>query len=742
MKINEFLLILLGMEVKERKNMTYLEEFRNRIVRNDFQSVLKLWEEFCYNNEPDGQELILILKELKNSDLAHKFSKYVERAISLWRELKDPEEIHQVIKLITDIQSSNSPELLNIVYQYLHDKYSNDADFLDKIRIIGIREGREYQGAISHYELLNHLKKGNFVFHSGGWGTCEIIEVSKLREEVVLECDLVIGLKHLSFKNACKTLTPLLNDHFLAQRFGTPDALEKKAKENPSFVIRLLLKDLGPKTAAEIKEELCELVIPENDWNRWWQTARNKLKKDTKIALPKTTKDVFRLRDEEIPHEVHFYQQLEQKPSMKKMITLIYSFLRDFPETLKNKDFKASLEKKLLEVMESSDELPTSQKLQLLFFLQDLKNANSAKQIQSIIENTEEFLTLINEVEVIAFKKKILSLVRKYRSDWNDIFLTLFYSFGQTFLQDYILSELIKIKNTDPLENKLKELLSHPISYPDVFIWYFQKIFSSLKSNFPLSDNEGKKKFLESFFILLDHLSQKADYRELCKKMVHLITDNRYKLIRDIFKIATIDEVKEYLLLATKCSSLSDHDIKIMYSLAEVAHPKLGKERKVSSEEDEDIIWTTQEGLHKIQSRIQILATKEIVENAKEIEEARSHGDLRENAEYKAALERRSHLQAELKLLSDQANQAKIINPDTVKTDTVGFGTIVHCRNNSGDHISYTILGPWDADTEKNIIAQQSKLAQSMKNLSVGNSFKFQEKEYIIEKIENYFTEK
>ena len=69
-----------------------------------------------------------------------------------------------------------------------------------------------------------------------------------------------------------------------------------EGKDDPDVLIRVLLKDLGPKTAQEIKDELCELVIPEKDWSKWWQAARAKIKKDThrsqSYRRPRATGDV------------------------------------------------------------------------------------------------------------------------------------------------------------------------------------------------------------------------------------------------------------------------------------------------------------------------------------------------------------------------------------------------------------------------------------------------------------------
>jgi transcription elongation GreA/GreB family factor len=181
-----------------------------------------------------------------------------------------------------------------------------------------------------------------------------------------------------------------------------------------------------------------------------------------------------------------------------------------------------------------------------------------------------------------------------------------------------------------------------------------------------------------------------------------------------------------------------------LHSLAEVVHPSLVRVRKEKdrNQTEENTIWTTQEGYLKVQKRIQQIATAETVHNAKEIEAARALGDLRENAEFKAALERRDRLQSELKLLSDQLSKSRILTPEDVPADEVGVGSVVHCKDSKGEHVRFTLLGPWDADPEQKILSFQSKLAQAMKGKTTGDKFEFQGESFVITDIYNYFDQK
>ncbi|MES2345811.1 MAG: transcript cleavage factor, partial [Chlamydiota bacterium] len=283
--------------------MSYLKEFLTKIANHDYPAYLRLWEEYCASDEVDGSELLQILKSVKECEFADSFGRHVERILPLWTKIEGTEIGDEVLRLLIDVQTSNSEQLYQLTCEHLQRKYGHESNFNEKLRLIGLRNKEQFQGAISNFELLSHMKPQNFVFHTGGWGVGEIIDVSMIREQLSLEFDYVPGKKDLSFEMAFKTLIPVPKDHFLAERFGSPDLLEKKAKEDPLKVVHMLLRDLGAKTAAEIKDELCDLVIPAKEWTRWWQSARAKVKKDTMIESPEDTREPFRILGKEITHE-------------------------------------------------------------------------------------------------------------------------------------------------------------------------------------------------------------------------------------------------------------------------------------------------------------------------------------------------------------------------------------------------------------------------------------------------------
>lgn len=721
--------------------MSYLEDFQTQINNRDFSKFLQLWEEYSNSDNVDVAEFRELLQAIKSSDFAKLFGQFVETALPLWKMIQNEKDSYEILKYLIDLQNTNSPLLADLALEAIKKNYGETPELLERLRLIGLRNRENFQGALSNYDLLAHTAVGKFVFHTGGWGTGEIMELSSVREQIVLEFENVAGRKHITFSNAFKTLYPLPDDSFLARRFANPDLLEKEAKEDPVAILKLLLRDLGPRSAAEIKDDLCGLVIPENEWAKWWQAARAKIKKDPIIETPESTKGVFRLRKTERSTEEHLQHTVHSKNSPEEIIQASYNFLRDQPAALRKEEVKGALKDKLLQLLKDPA-LSKSQELQAQILLDIyFSHPESAKNLKNAIKELADLETIINAIEIVAIKKRALALIKELRPDWIALYISFLKTVSQSTLRDFILKELNQGETKKILIKELDQLRHHPIKNPELFIWFFQKVVApECDPEIPFSTKEGQCQFFESFFILLSGIESKQEYKDLAKKMYTLLSAKRYALVRRIIEGTSLEFIKEFLLLVTKCQSLSDHDIKILHSLAAVVHPSLAAPKSRKSN-DTNILWTTEKGYLKAQERAKQLGTTEIVENAREIEAARALGDLRENSEYKFALERRSRLQSELKTISDQLNRARIITRENISPQEVSIGSVVDLNDQKNHKITYTILGPWDADADEHILSAQSKFAEAMLGLKLGEMFTFRNEQYTVVGLKSFFDE-
>jgi len=104
------------------------------------------------------------------------------------------------------------------------------------------------------------------------------------------------------------------------------------------------------------------------------------------------------------------------------------------------------------------------------------------------------------------------------------------------------------------------------------------------------------------------------------------------------------------------------------------------------------------------------------------IAEARSHGDLSENAEYSAAKEKQSFIEGRIQELEAVVSRAQVIDPQSVKGDVIRFGATVLVVDESTDkETEYQIVGDYEADIEKNLISLSSPLAKALIGKEVGD---------------------
>jgi transcription elongation factor GreA len=105
----------------------------------------------------------------------------------------------------------------------------------------------------------------------------------------------------------------------------------------------------------------------------------------------------------------------------------------------------------------------------------------------------------------------------------------------------------------------------------------------------------------------------------------------------------------------------------------------------------------------------------------KEIQRARELGDLRENAEYKAAKERQDFLQARIANLKKRVAELSLLNLDKIPRDRAGLGSTVHLRDANGETIVYELVMPDDADADRGRISPASPIGRELVNKQEGD---------------------
>ena len=129
-----------------------------------------------------------------------------------------------------------------------------------------------------------------------------------------------------------------------------------------------------------------------------------------------------------------------------------------------------------------------------------------------------------------------------------------------------------------------------------------------------------------------------------------------------------------------------------------------------------DKVPMTPRGFELLKEELTRLKTVERPANVRDIEVAREHGDLSENAEYHAAKEKQGQLNGRIEYVEDRIARAQVIDPTAVaEEDRVRFGmTVLLSDTENGEEVRYTIVGEDEADASSGLLSVTSPVARAL----------------------------
>ncbi len=128
----------------------------------------------------------------------------------------------------------------------------------------------------------------------------------------------------------------------------------------------------------------------------------------------------------------------------------------------------------------------------------------------------------------------------------------------------------------------------------------------------------------------------------------------------------------------------------------------------------------TASGYQNLQNDLKKLKNKDRPNIIEAIAEARSHGDLSENAEYQYAKEQQSLIEGKIADLESAVSRAEVIDVKSLEGNEIKFGaTVVIEDDDNGDIVTYQIVGEYESDIKNNKLSVSSPLARGLINKSV-----------------------
>ena len=130
----------------------------------------------------------------------------------------------------------------------------------------------------------------------------------------------------------------------------------------------------------------------------------------------------------------------------------------------------------------------------------------------------------------------------------------------------------------------------------------------------------------------------------------------------------------------------------------------------------------TYDGIRELEEELKVLKVTKRKEIAQKIKEARSQGDLSENAEYDAAKEEQARAEARIVVIEKMLRNAEVIDEEELDKDTIRLGSKVTLFDEEFDEeVTYHIVGPAESNPEKNRISNESPLGNGLIGRKAGD---------------------
>ena len=689
-----------------------------------FSNVKDVWEKIIEYAPEDVEFFFSVERKIVKVLSGDRAAQLLTYLIPQYKEKQDWETSIELLKRILYYEPKNADARKEIV-ECFRQKYKGHSQLEEYLRVSNLNQSwRNVHDAIADFEKHISFDMGNYVYHAS-W---KIGQIKDIKNDVII-VDFASKPDHkMSLKMAVSALKVLSSDHiWVLIHTMAKDELKKRVKSDPVWALKTVIRSFD--NAADmkrIKEQLVPSVLSPGEWSKWSTESRKILKTDPIFGNVPEKLDRYTVRDKPISFEEKTFNKFKAQNSFFDRVQT----LRDFLEHAEpDSEYFAEMFSYFTGFLKSTatvNELVFSsfllvQQLAGVYpYLNPGLEFAFADLIQEV-ENIEELFAKINDTEL---KKIFLVQLHQHYPNWPDVYARLFLNYQSKFIID----ELVRGKKWDTLKDLSDQILNHFKEYREAFIWMARNL---LEETWFSKTEVSREKLLIGVIHLLDitfrEINNKRDvsFNRKINKQVQDFLFKEKKLLNYILETGEDSITRLYTLV----DDVKELNPSIRIGLKQQIKTSFPSYEFYGDQEKETVsmgLIATRKSYENKQIELRDIIEVQIPQNSTEIGVAMDKGDLRENAEYKAALERQEILKSTATKIQDELQKAQIFDDSQLSTDTVGFGTKVRLKNIREDsNEEYEILGPWESNPVKNIISYRSPLGVELMNHKVGDRLKF-----------------
>lgn len=579
----------------------------------------------------------------------------------------------------------------------------------EKLAAAGKIEGR-------HVESLVLLTTSGFCMHRS-WGFGRITTVDTVFARFTIDFPGKAGhTMDLSF--AADLLKPIAKDHILARKAADIEGLRQMAALHHLDLIKLVLNSNGGRaTLDQIQQVLVPDVIAD-DWKKWWETARQEMKRDGHFVVPTKKTEPIVYQEQETSLQDRLLADFRAAKGLKARLAVAADIAKNAADLTNKQTAGQEVVAALNGDIPSHLRTQTTVALEAIFARDDVTAATgvaptpgelTAEQIWN--QEGVKFGVVMEAMPAAKHRRTLESFKTAQPERWIEVLRTALNMVSAKLCKEFA-SLLAHSGKMNELKETIARLISQHAASSELLLWLGKERGDEF------ADIIGP----EVFRAMLTAMERDQFNEKRSNRLREFILDDQ-ELIADLTATADLEIIKDLTRALQLSPVFDDMDKRSLLARIVKRHPSV--QSLVSGDQtarQETLLHVSWESLERRKGEYTELVQKKIPANSKEIAIARSYGDLRENHEYKAAKEMQKVLMRRKQELEAQLTRSRGTDFSNARTDVVSIGTIVQATNlDSNQSETFTVLGAWDFDADKGIISYLTPVGQALLNRKVGD---------------------
>lgn len=687
---------------------------------NTMNQIKELWSKLVSLIPDEIEFFYLVQRKIAKNISEDKSAVLMQELYEYYKSEEKWDIAIDILKLILSIDNGDlwARREITDCFRNKHKKHSRLEECIRDSGLIG--SARNVFDAIIVFEKRIAFDTKNFVFHRY-WGVGIIQKADD--KQLTINFGKKFGKKEMTSDMAIEALQPLAPDHIWVLKATKPkEVLSKMVKDDKVWALKTIIKSYGNNCDFKhIKSELVPAILSASEWTSWSTNARKILDTDSTFGINPNDINMYTVR----PHAISQEEKLSNEfKAQKQFFARIDIFMKYFNSEDTDKDSELFTEMfsyftNYLKSFSAVSEQIMASYLVVRKIVAQKPHLNpnfkyTFGDLFGDIEDPREMYLSLKDTKNTSLRQDFLTCIKDLLPNWKDVYIKLF----PTVLKGEMLTQLIDNGSVDAVKKLVVDSFDEYRIYREAVIFFFKEC-----RNQEWFQNSGIS--YEKQLITLIHILNLI-YREIAN---HVDTTENRKIDRQIQKLLFEEKdakkehprLLDYILqnnletatrMFTLIDDVTDLDVGIKLDIKNEIQKKFPDFKLYEKEEKTTTdlgFLVTAKMLDEKKRELEHITTVEMRNNAKEISEAREQGDLKENAEYKAARERESELNKKASELNEEIGKARVVDPSTITTSCVSFGTVVTLKNlKTGEIERITLLGAWESDTEKNILNYRS----------------------------------